>query len=1093
MTILFADLVGFTAPGERNDPEDVDAALRAYYEMARKTIERFGGVVEKYIGDAIVGLFGVPLAHEDDAERAVRAALEVVGHMSGLPPLDGERLQVRAAVNTGLALVRLQARPGSGEGVLVGDAVNTAARLLAEAPPMGVVVGEMTQRLTSRAIVYEGMAARLAKGKSKPIERWLARGPIAQPGAAIQAATTPMIGREVELGILLGLLDKAIASRSPQYALIEGEAGLGKTRLVREMRRRVDARPDFLCTWRQGRCPAYGDGLAFWALGEIVAGHAGILQSDGPEAAEDKLEKALGGGERDGWLLARLRPLVGLPAPQIDHDEAFAAWLQFILGLATARPTVLVFEDVHWANDATLAFLKHLVEHAHGVPLVVLATARPEFRESHAQIADYASLTTIKLRALTADESARMVSVLLGAAEAPGIADVAVSRGGGNPLFTEELVRFALERNVWTASPGAPSPEEVGAGVPDSLQTLISARLDALPLDQRALVYDASVVGQVFWLGALAVMDGRGEHETRRLLQTLERRELVRAVAGSSIAGENEYSFWHALIRDVASERLPRGARAEKHMAVAQWVERFSEARTNLAGIKAYHYSTALDLAQSTHDDALADQLYRPALNALSQAGDVVSRYDVISAAGYYERAVRLADDDDPQRCRLMASWGDALTRLSRYEDADSTLELAAALALEIDDTLSAARALAARATAFRFLGRRGRPLAERALALAEGLPPSPEVVDLLVHCGRELISSKSVTEEEGVAVMEQAISMAEELRLPAPPMALGLCGYLLSWMGDPRGRRMCEEAVVAAQTQGMGGILAYCQLGVAEVTLAEEGPRAAAELYPAALHSAERHGDRETARGSTAMMADCLLLSGFWDDALRLATRLADELQESHEIYDLLQVRAVVAQVRGRRGEIGPDDAAVTWLLGACRDSALGVSQPAFVVPAALYARAGAHATAAGLIEEWLAAADPPDVVGQTGFLYEAARIAVAAGAPRLAEQELRSISHDQPFVRHTIVAIKAVLAASAGDQRKAVSLYEDAALRWRGFGMPYEEAHALVGLGLSLAAIGRVDPARAALVDAARLFESLGARPDVDDVRRWSEGLPA
>ncbi|MEI6727337.1 MAG: hypothetical protein WCN81_14090, partial [Actinomycetes bacterium] len=634
------------------------------------------------------------------------------------------------------------------------------------------------------------------------------------------------------------------------------------------------------------------------------------------------------------------------------RDDAFAAWLQFMLGLARVRPTVLVIEDLHWANDATLAFLKHLVEHAQGVPLVVLATARPEFHESHPRIADYASLISIQLRALSADESARMASALTGAAEVPGIVDLAVSRCGGNPLFTEEFVRFATERSGSTASPGNRASEQIGADVPDSLQTLISARLDALPSDQRSLISDASIVGQVFWLSALAVMDGRDEGETQRLLDTLERRELVRAVSSSSIAGENEYSFWHALIRDVASERLPRSARAEKHLAVAHWIEGFSEARTNLAGIKAYHYSSALDLARSAHDDALAAQLCRPTVSALGWAGDVAGRYDVTSAESYYERAVGLADEDDPQRCRLMASWGEALTRLGRYEDADSTLERAAALALEIDDVLSASRALAAHATAFRFLGRESRPLAERALSLARDMPSSPEVVDLLVHCGRELITSQSVTSEAGVSVMEQAISMAADLGLPAPPMALALCGYLLSRMGDPRGRAVCDEGIVAAQTQGMGGILAYCQLGAAEVRLAEDGPKAAAELYPAAIRSAEQHGDRETARGSRALLANCLLLSGSWDDALSVAARLEDELRESRAIYDLLQARVVVIQVRGRRGEIGPDDADVTWLLETCRSSALGMSLPMFVVPAALYARAGAHAAAVGLIE---------------------------------------------------------------------------------------------------------------------------------------------
>jgi class 3 adenylate cyclase len=406
VTTLFADLVESTALGERHDPEDVDAALRAFYELCRGVTVRFGGVVEKFIGDAVVGVFGVPIAHEDDAERAVRAALEILARMRELPPIGTEQLQVRAGVNTGPALVRPLLHPQTGEGMLVGDAVNTAARLLTATPAMSVVVGATTRRLTERAIAYERLPAITVKGKAAPVERWVARGAVARRGvdAALDEGA-PMIGREVELGVLGGLLDKAISSSTPQFALITGEAGIGKSRLVREFFRRVDAREGLLCTWRQGRCPAYGEGLTFWPLAEIVSAHAGVRHGDTPAEVEAKLENCLANSPLKRWLARMLGPLVGLPVAA-EPGEFFAAWTRFIEEMAQVRPTVIVVEDLHWVSPQMLEFVKHLAEHAGGVPCLFVGTTRPEFLDLHPEALRYrGDLARIGLTALTSEES----------------------------------------------------------------------------------------------------------------------------------------------------------------------------------------------------------------------------------------------------------------------------------------------------------------------------------------------------------------------------------------------------------------------------------------------------------------------------------------------------------------------------------------------------------------------------------------------------------------------------------------------------------------------------------------------------------------
>ena len=371
MSVLFCDLVGFTAASERADPEDVRARLRPYHERLRVEIERFGGTVEKFVGDAVMAVFGAPVAHEDDPERAVRAGLRVLEAMSELNDTAPElRLQVRIGVNTGEAVVSLDARPERGEGIVAGDVVNTAARIQAAAPVDGVAVSEETYRQTERLFVYEQLEPAEMKGKS---ERWLLYRAVEARSRfgsdLIRAQTSPFVGRDVERSLLQGLFERCVRDSQTQLVTLVGEPGVGKSRLCAELFRYIDEHAEII-RWRQGRCLPYGDGITFWALGEIVKAHAGVYESDSPEVAAQKLEVVLPEVEERAWLRARLLPLLGIDSGQpASREESFTAWRRFVEAIAADGPLVLVWEDLHWADPALLDFVAYLAEWAEGVPL----------------------------------------------------------------------------------------------------------------------------------------------------------------------------------------------------------------------------------------------------------------------------------------------------------------------------------------------------------------------------------------------------------------------------------------------------------------------------------------------------------------------------------------------------------------------------------------------------------------------------------------------------------------------------------------------------------------------------------------------------
>jgi len=486
VTVLFADLVSFTSRAEQLDPEDVEAILGPYHERLRYELERWGGTVEKFIGDAVMALFGAPVTREDDPERAVRAALAIRDWIA-----EEGKLQVRIAVNTGEALVNLAARPEAGEGMAAGDVVNTAARLQSAAPVNGILVGETTYRATAERIDYSELPPVEAKGKEEPIPVWEVAQARARFGVDLAPeARTPLVGREREVEQLVGALERSRGQRSTELLTLVGVPGIGKSRLVGELFQAVD-RGGVLTYWRQGRSLPYGEGVSYWALAEMVKAQAGILETDSEDDVEAKLARTVEQviDEDAAWVLSHLRPLVGQAGDGAagSQEEAFAAWRRFLEALAEQRPIVLVFEDIQWADEGLLDFIEHLADWARDVPMLILCTARLELLERRpAWGGGKVNAATVALAPLSDEETARLIAGLSERAllEA-GTQSALLERAGGNPLYAEQFVRMLAERG---------SAEELP--LPENVQGIIAARIDSLAPGEKALLQDAAVMGR---------------------------------------------------------------------------------------------------------------------------------------------------------------------------------------------------------------------------------------------------------------------------------------------------------------------------------------------------------------------------------------------------------------------------------------------------------------------------------------------------------------------------------------------------------------------------------------------------------------------
>ncbi|MGH2555608.1 MAG: AAA family ATPase [Actinomycetota bacterium] len=592
VSVLFVDLVGFTARSDRADPEDVRATLRPYHARVKEEVERFGGTVEKFVGDGVLAVFGAPVAHGDDAERAVRAALRVTEAIQDLnrihPDLD---LAVRAAVNTGEAMVSLGARLQEGESMVAGDVINTASRLQQEAPVGGVVVGETTYRATRQSVEFEPLRPVSVKGKAEPVPLWMAKSVRGEfRGDVEPSEATPLIGRVTELGHLRRLWEQTAADRRPHLVTLIGPPGIGKSRLLWEFTKSVDGSGQVLT----GRCRPYGETTGFGAFGQQLQQVAGIFATDPASIARDKLRARVAmllPSEDAPEVSTRLEVLLGLPGQESpDKQLLFYSARRFVEALAMERPVVLAFEDIHWADPALLELLESLAGRTREVPLLMVTLARPELLDLRPTWGGgLTSYTAILVEPLSDDDARDLAMLHLSNSEvAADAVDRLARTAGGNPLFLEELAASLAE--------GAAEMADV---MPTNVQAIIAARLDSLPAEERRLLQDASVIGRVFWRGPLAAMGGDPER-LDVLLDSLEGRDFIRVQPTSRVAGDREYLFKHVLIREVAYATLPRASRRERHRVVADYLEKAIGDRIGeQASMLAHHFREAGDLGQA--------------------------------------------------------------------------------------------------------------------------------------------------------------------------------------------------------------------------------------------------------------------------------------------------------------------------------------------------------------------------------------------------------------------------------------------------------------------------------------------------------------
>ncbi len=715
VSVLFADLVGSTASADGADPEDIQARLRPYYARVRDEIEAFGGTVEKFIGDAVVGVFGAPTSHEDDPARAVQAALrvlEAIGHLNEQDPRL--ELAVRVAVDTGEVVVAMGDPVERGEGIATGDVMNTAARLQGLAPVGGIVVGERTFLATEAVFDYESLGSVTVKGKADPLPIWRVAGVLSEEE---RTALGPMIGRSRELRLLATLWDKVRADRRPHIVTVIGPPGIGKSRLVKELQPTLEAEGVFL----KGRCRPYGETTGFGAFGQQVLQLSGVYETDPSATARAKLDETIAGlfaAEEADEVARHLAILLGLSdegAP--DKQLLFYSVRRFVEALGNRGPTALTFEDIHWAEPALLELLDSLAGRLRDVPVFLITLARPDLLDTRPTWGGgLTRYTAVPLDPLSDLDTRQLAQALLATAgNGDALTDRVVHTCGGNPLFLEELAASVTER--------AADPDLV---LPSTVQAIISARLDALPVEERRVLQDAAAIGRIFWRGPLAAMTG-SDLDLDVALDHLESRDLIRSQPGSSVPDDREFAFKHVLTREVAYGTLPRAARRERHRTIAEFVEAASGDRARQsASILAHHFREAgeqaktatylvmaAEVASRAWAKEQAEALYTEAIDLLEETGDHealvearLGRASTLIDAGRFPDAIEGDLDwlvgEATGRSLGMAHLfrGRAAYWLADAQRVAENSSAAAEIAAAIDDDELEGRALAARAEA---------------------------------------------------------------------------------------------------------------------------------------------------------------------------------------------------------------------------------------------------------------------------------------------------------------------------------------------------------------------------------------------------------
>jgi len=1071
VSVLFADLVGFTPFAEERDAEDVRDTLTRYFDIASDVIVRYGGTVEKFIGDAVMAVWGTPTAREDDAERSVRAALDLVDAVRVL----GATIQARVGVLTGEAAVTIGA---TNQGMVAGDLVNTAARLQSVAQPGTVLVGESTMRAASAAVAFEPAGEQALKGKVVPVAAYRALRVVAQRGGSGRSdlPEPPFVGRDEELRLLKDLISSTGRDRRTRLVSITGPGGIGKSRLAWEFEKYIDGIVGTIY-WHRGRSPSYGEGITFWALGEMVRRRARLAETDDEATTRERIrstvEEFVPGDDDRRWVEPALLTLLGLePAPAGGRDVLFAAWRIFFERIAERATTVLLFEDLQWADSGLLDFVEHLLEWSKNVPLIVVTLARPELLDRRPDWgAETRNLTRLALEPLTDDAMRQLLDGFV-----PGLPDDAVrailARADGMPLYAVETVRSLVADGRLERDGDAYRPVgELGAlTIPDTLRSLIASRLDVLDSTDRSLVADASVLGQSFTMAGLSAVSGRTAEALEPRLKALVRRELFDVEIDPRSPERGQYRFVQSLIREVAYGTLAKPERRARHLAAARYFEVLGD---ELAGLLASHYLAAIDAsAEGPESDAIAIQA-RLALSGAAERAATLGAHD--QAIAYLRQAIAITADARG-RADLHFRAARSANAAARHGDSETLTRAGIELARGVGDPVAAG---AGEALLGEILIDSGQP-PEAVVVLEAAIASYPASGDdevraaILANLSRALMRADQPA--RSIEAADLALDLAEHLgleRLVAE--TFNNKGSSLDYLGRRReGTALLRAAVDLAHA---GGFVAAEIRAMTNLATGLDNIREARDVYRAAEELARRVGNRSLAswaRESVRFIG--YRLADDWDAPMM--TGLDDSEEQGGSPLDEMRRIFGVASVLAARGQ--PIEA-VSARLEALSSK---VSDPwaTAMVHGLRGARAMLAADYGAAAEEGFQAAVATPFTASM-FLAPALRAAVWGGDAARAQEAAERLEASPEIgasVSADRIAARAGIAGLEGRMDEAIAGYRDAIARHRAIASDLAVAEYALDL---VRLVGGNHPAvHEAAAEARAIFARVGAQRYLD-----------
>jgi class 3 adenylate cyclase/tetratricopeptide (TPR) repeat protein len=1062
-TALFADLVGSTSLAEREDPEVVQSVVGRAFDRLAEEIGRYEGLLEKFMGDAVLAVFGVPRSHEDDAERAVRAAMEMQAVLSELNrtfAAEGKpQLAMRIGVEAGEVLVDIERASGPRDRMLTGDAVNTAARLEAAAEPGRVLVGAGVFAATKDVIEYRELPALDLKGKSEAVAAWEAlrvrakqRGE--RPELGMEAK---LVGRDEELSVLKETFRRVQGDGRPALVTVVGPAGVGKSRLVRELERYVEGLPEFVY-WRRGRCLAYGN-TSYSALADAIKAQCEILEDDATDVAHKKTEDTVRELFGDAALAPQIGALVGAGDPgALGREDLFDAWRRFLERLSARYPLVLVFEDIHWADEGLLDFIEHLADWAQG-PILTLALARPELFETRPTWGGgKRNAASIYVDPLSPDESGVMLDDLLTGALTAELVGTIVELSEGNPLYVEELVRKLIDDGVLRATDAARweiAKPVADLELPRSIQALIAARLDGLPVEEKAVLQDAAVVGRVFWAGAVSALSGRSVADVREALGRLRVKELVLPNDPPSFSDEHEFTFRHVLIRDGAYDTLPKALRAEKHEQVARWAEeRAGDRAEDIAELIATHELEALRYLDELGATSGREAVQRAAYRWSRAAGDrAAALWLAAEAARWYSEALRIADDlrlPVDERAALARDLGRAMFGSRPAPETEQVYRRAMSLFEEAGDERGAGWAESWLVMIHFQQGRDDEALASgrSAVARLEPFGDTPELADAYRLLGQfHWHRGHSADADEN---LRRSIAVTDRVEAPVVrAAAMQDLGILQSQTGDSVGSlATLEEAFELAKATNDRVNLMRIHNNLAS-TLVSSGSdyRRAREIGLAGLELAQKAGGG-WAGWITGTLGDISFALGDLDEAeARIRSSLEYAIAGGDEPLQGQRI-AALAQLQLARGDLEAADASMR----RADDILEGMPEPQVdiyreEIRAGLAYAAGRGDEALEHLRLGVTYAENYTVDGDPQVVLQLVRYLVPRGGSEEADRARRLLHEGaSPLTEACAIVADGLLAS---DPTEAVVLLRHAADRLETLGTRVDLARALLDLG--------------------------------------------